>query len=396
MTATPQRQRTATPQRQRSDRSGHAHSDPAHSDHAHVGRISTTTTIFVLIAVALVLYEIQWILPPFVLAGLLAYICTPLIEALTERSGLPRALFALAIGAVFLSIAAAAGYLGVPPLVRELTRVFTDFESIVREAAQHMLGSSKVSLLGQPMDAAQLAQAAGNGLRNWFTQTGSVAVLGGAVFGTMFGFILTLVLLLYFLLSGPSMARGLLHLVPPDQRPLILHIWSFMDPVLRRYFIGVLVVVLYAATAAYIGLGLVLGIPHAAVLALVTGFLEMIPVLGPGASALIAGLVAVHYATGIGPIVAYAIYATALRISIDQLFGPLALGTASRLHPVLVIFCFLAGGLLFGLVGVVLSVPVALAVKTTLAVLYDERNSAPGERPGRLGSAAMSSTERNY
>ena len=387
---------SATPQRQRSDRSGHAHSDPAHSDHAHVGRISTTTTIFVLIAVALVLYEIQWILPPFVLAGLLAYICTPLIEALTERSGLPRALFALAVGAVFLSIAAAAGYLGVPPLVRELTRVFTDFESIVREAAQHMLGSSKVSLLGQPMDAAQLAQAAGNGLRNWFTQTGSVAVLGGAVFGTMFGFILTLVLLLYFLLSGPSMARGLLHLVPPDQRPLILHIWSFMDPVLRRYFIGVLVVVLYAATAAYIGLGLVLGIPHAAVLALVTGFLEMIPVLGPGASALIAGLVAVHYATGIGPIVAYAIYATALRISIDQLFGPLALGTASRLHPVLVIFCFLAGGLLFGLVGVVLSVPVALAVKTTLAVLYDERNSAPGERPGRLGSAAMSSTERNY
>lgn len=361
---------TATPKRQRSDA----------SDHVHVGRISTTTTIFVLIAVALVLYEIQWILPPFVLAGLLAYICTPSIEWLTKRSGLPRALFALAVFLVFLLIAAAAGYLGGPPLVRELTRVFTDFESIVREATQRMLGGSKISLLGQPMDAAQLAQAAGSGVRNWFTQTGSAAVVGAAVFGTMFGFILSLVLLFYFLLNGPGIARGLLRLVPPAQRPLILHIWSFMDPVLQRYFIGVLAVVLYAATAAYIGLGLVLGIPHAAVLALVTGFLEMIPVLGPGASALIAGLVAVHYATGIGPIIAYAIYATALRVSIDQLFGPLALGTAARLHPVLVIFCFLAGGLLFGLVGVVLSVPVALAVKTTLAVLYDEQNAAPGGR----------------
>ena len=341
-------------------------------DHDHVGRISTTTTIFVVIAVALVLYEIQWVLPPFVLAGLLAYICTPLIEWLTERSGLPRSLFALSVFAVFLVIAIVAGYLGLPPLGHELTRLFTDFESIVREAAQRMLGGGKISLLGQPMDAAQLAQAAGNGVRNWFAQTGAVAVVGGAVFGSMFGFILSLVLLFYFLLSGPSIARGLLRLVPPGQRPLILHIWSFLDPVLKRYFIGVLAVVAYAAAAAYVGLGLVLGIPHAAVLALVTGFLEMIPVLGPGASALIAGLVAVHYATGIGPIIAYALYATALRISIDQLFGPLALGTAARLHPVLIIFCFLAGGLLFGLVGIVLSVPVALTVKTTLAIFYDE------------------------
>ena len=56
------------------------HVTPAPSDHEHVGRISTQTTIFVLIAIALFLYEIQWILPPFVLAGLLAYVSTPAIE----------------------------------------------------------------------------------------------------------------------------------------------------------------------------------------------------------------------------------------------------------------------------------------------------------------------------
>ena len=96
----------------------------------------------------------------------------------------------------------------------------------------------------------------------------------------MFGLILTLVLLFYFLLSGPSMARGLLKLMPPRQRPLIMHIWTVLDPVLKRYFIGVLVVVAYAAAAAYVGLGLVLGIPHAVLLALLTGVLEMIHVIG--------------------------------------------------------------------------------------------------------------------
>jgi predicted PurR-regulated permease PerM len=341
-------------------------------DHEHVGRISTQTTIFALIAVSLILYEIQWILPPFVIAGLLAYITAPAIDWASARSGLPRGLFALFAFSLFLLFATLIGYLGIPPLAREMTHVFNDFEAIVRELAQRMIGSGKISLFGQPMDAGQLATTVGNGLRNWFAQTSVLAALGAAAFGTMFGLILTLVLLFYFLLDGPSIGQGLLQLVPPRQRPLIMHIWTVLDPVLKRYFIGVLAVDAYAAAAAYIGLGLVLGIPHAVLLALLTGVLEMIPVVGPGASAVIAGLVAVHSAAGIGAIIAYALYATALRISIDQLFGPLALGTAARLHPVLVIFCFLSGALLFGVVGVIMAVPVALTVKITLALLYDE------------------------
>jgi predicted PurR-regulated permease PerM len=144
----------------------------------------------------------------------------------------------------------------------------------------------------------------------------------------------------------------------------------------------VIVVVVYAASAAYVGLGLVLGIPHAAILALLTGVLEMIPVVGPGAAAVIAGLVAVHYATGVGPIIAYALYAAALRLSIDQLFGPLVLGTAAQVHPVVVILCFLAGGLLFGIPGVILAIPVALTVRVTLAILYDEATELPEPKAG--------------
>lgn len=345
---------------------------PGARDHEHVGRISTQTTIFVLIAVAVILYEIQWMLPPFVLAGLLAYIITPAIDWASAHSRLPRMLFVLLTFSLFVLFAMLIGYLGIPPLAREMTRVFSDFETIVRELAQHVVGSGKTSLFGQSMDAAQLAATASTGLRNWFTQTGVLATFGAAIFGTMFGLILTFVLLFYFLLSGPGMARGMLKLVPPRQRPLILHIWTVLDPVLRRYFIGVIIVVAYAAAAAYVGLGLVLGIPHAVFLALLTGVLEMIPVIGPGAAVAIAGLVAIHYAAGIGAIIAYALYATALRISIDQLFGPLVLGAAARLHPVLVIFCFLSGALLFGVVGVIMAVPVALIVKVTLALLYDE------------------------
>ncbi len=342
------------------------------SDHEHVGKISTTTTFIVVIAVSLALYEIQWILPPFVFSALLAFVCTPLIEWLAARTGLPRALFAFLVFAILMLIASAIGYLAVPPLIREFTHLLSDFQSTVTSLTQGLIGDRKLTLFGQPMDATQLAQTIIDSVRNWISQSGTLAKAGGLAFGGMFGIILTVVLLAYFLITGPAIGRGLLNLVPPQQRPFIAHIWSFLDPVLKRYFIGVFIVVAYATTAAYIGLGLFLGIPHAVVLALLTGLLEMLPVIGPAASAIIAGLVAVHYAKGIGPIIAYAIYATALRISIDQVFGPLALGTAARIHPVLVILCFLAGGFLFGVIGVILAVPVAVTVKTVLTVLYDE------------------------
>ncbi len=127
---------------------------------------------------------------------------------------------------------------------------------------------------------------------------------------------------------------------------------------------------------AYIGLGLFLDLQHAVFLAIMTGFLEVIPVIGPAASAVIAGLVAVEEAKSSWGIIAYVIYAVILRVSIDEFFGPIVLGRAGRVPPVLVIFCFLSGGILFGIVGIVLAIPVALTVKATLNELYKEEGDA--------------------
>ena len=107
-------------------------------------------------------------------------------------------------------------------------------------------------------------------------------------------------------------------------------------------------------------------------LALLTGILETVPVIGPTAAAILAGLVSLRTATGIINIVEYALYATALRLSIDQIVGPIVLGRAAHVHPVLIIFCFLAGGVVLGIPGVILAVPVALVVKSTLATIYGD------------------------
>jgi predicted PurR-regulated permease PerM len=345
---------------------------PDRDDHEHVDRISSRTIIFILVVLGVFLQAIRWVLLPFLIAGLTTYLCTPLVEWLAARTRLPRAVAATAVFAVLLALAASIASLSASFLSTELFGVATDFQSTLQGLARDLIGGRTVTLFGHTMSADELAQAAVAEIAAWIRQMGGMVVLGGFAVGSAFGLLLTAVLLFYFLQSGPQMARDLLWLIPPRQRPLIRRIWQRLDPVLWRYLMGVIIVVAYAAAAAYVGLGLFLRLPHALFLALLTGILEMIPMVGPAAAVAIAGLIAVKHATGAGPILAYAVYAALLRLSIDQLFGPLALGAAARMHPALVIFCFLSGGVLFGIAGVILALPVALTVRITLAALYDE------------------------
>jgi predicted PurR-regulated permease PerM len=336
-------------------------------------QVATRTVFLFIIGFAVFLYAIRWILLPFVVSAIAAYLCTPVIDWLASRTRCPRSLFAIAAFAVLLAAAAGIAMLGVPLVIPEATAIVTDLGGMIERLAQGVIGDRSIEVVGQSMNASEVAHAVVAALRDWLGQAGVLFTVVGLSFASVFGVFLTVVLLFYFLEGGPRLASGLFWLLPPEHRELSERIWSRLDPILRRYFIGVIVIVLYATTAAYIGLDLFLGIEHALFLALLTGILEMLPVIGPAAAAVIAGLVAIRQATGIGAIAAYAVYATALRLSIDQLLGPLVLGQAARLHPTLVIFCFLAGGLLFGIPGVIMSVPIALAIKVTLATLYDDR-----------------------
>ncbi|MGH8298792.1 MAG: AI-2E family transporter [Steroidobacteraceae bacterium] len=350
---------------------------PPGATHGRVERFSNLTTITVMVGLVVFLYLVRDILLPFVVAAVVAFVATPLVDWLAARTRVPRALYALGVLFALMGLGALIGWLGAPPLLRELQRIGGNLQGTVTAFVRVLLGHSTLSLLGERLDAASIGALVAHEATSW-VQGGrilQVAALGAA---GLFGGILTLVLLGYFLLDAHRIGRGLAWLIPPRYRAFSSRVGQELEPVLRRYFIGVGCVVIYASSAAYIGLGLVLKLQHALFLALITGLLELIPFVGPAASAVIAGLVAVQQASSGWNILAYIVYATALRISIDQFFGPLVLGRAAYVPPVLVIFCFLAGGLLFGIVGVVLSVPVALSIKVLLGVIYQEPE--PGAR----------------
>jgi predicted PurR-regulated permease PerM len=328
--------------------------------------------LLIAFAVLTFFYLIHVVLLPFVLAGAVAYIFTPLVDWLTIRTRAPRIAWAMAVFVALVAITVGGGYLVLPGLLQQLMAVLTNLQGMLEAVLQRFMGTGTVQLLGQPTSASQLAAEATGSLRNMLQQAGSMGTLLIWTFGSIRGFFLTWTLLAYFLIGGRNIARGFLSMFPPKWRSRVGRVMLRLHPILLRYFVGIAVVVIYACLAAYIGLGLILGLHHAVFLALLTGFLEVVPVIGPATSAVVAGLVAIQEAKSLWSILAYVIYATALRLSIDQLVGPLVLGRAARVNPSLVIFCFLTGGVLFGIAGIILAVPIALTVKVMLATIYRE------------------------
>ncbi len=342
-----------------------------------IGRSEPVDKTFVMvliaaIAVLIFLYVISIILLPFVVSAIIAFICTPIVAWLHRRARMPRLGASALVFVALLALAGFIGFLAVPPFITEVTRLVGHLQTVLEMLMTRLFGNSPIQFLGHPTQPSQLADIAVSGVRDYLTQNGHLLLFATTGIAAIFSFILGWVLLFYFLADGPRIARGLIWLVPPSRRPLVQYILPMLAHMLRRYFTGVAVVVFYTAVAAYFGLGFFLHLNHAVILAILTGLLETIPVVGPAASAIMGALAAMNRATTFGNLVAFAVYLTLLRISIDQVLGPIVLGKAARVPPVLVIFCFLSGAILFGISGVILAVPFALSIKVILEAVYDE------------------------
>jgi predicted PurR-regulated permease PerM len=324
----------------------------------------------VLTVIAVLLYQIRIALLPFVFAVAVAFVSDPLIRALQHRLGSPRWPIATALYILILAILGAAAYwvgtTGLPDLMHVMARA----PEILRRFLGELAGSEGITIFGQTYTPDGLVNALGEAIRGMIGLT-AVEHAAGLAASLVFGGFLTLVLMPYFMISAPRLAAGAIWLLPPERRRSVEELLPKIVPVLRRYLIGICVVVFYTAMVGWIGFGPVFHLPNAVLLAITVGILELVPVIGPFASATIVGLVAIQQ-SGIWAAAFLFAFAIALRLSIDNVVGPIVLGEAARIHPVVVIISFVCGAILFGVVGLLIAVPVAVCIKVTLEQYYAE------------------------
>ena len=334
----------------------------------------------VLAVLAVLLYEIRIALLPFVFAVAVAFVLDPLIKQLQHRLRSPRWPIAVGLYLLILALCGGAGYWIATAAVPDLMDVVARAPEILKHFLDELMGSKGITVFGKTYTPDEVVAALGGALAGMFGATALEEIAGTAI-SIIFGTFLTLVLMPYFMISAPRLASGAIWLLPPERRPSVEDLLPRIVPVLRRYFVGLAIVVSYTSFVAWIGFGPVFHLPHAVLLAIAVGLLELIPVIGPFASATIVGVIALQQ-SGIWEAGLLFGFAIGLRLSIDNLVGPIVLGEAARIHPVVVIISFVCGAILFGVVGLLIAVPVAVCIKITLQHYYAEPIAADApDRP---------------
>jgi predicted PurR-regulated permease PerM len=145
---------------------------------------------------------------------------------------------------------------------------------------------------------------------------------------------------------------------------------------LRGYFVGVTAVAVF--NALVIGLGaLILGVPLAGTIAIVTFLGAYIPYLGAWAAGAFAVVLALG-GVGTDAAIAMAVLALLANGLLQQLVQPIAYGAALGIHPLAVLITTIAGGSLFGAVGLILAAPVTSAVTRIASDLAAAREREQG------------------
>lgn len=333
----------------------------------------------------LALWLLAPVLTPFIVATVLAYALTPLVNRLDALAGgrVPRVIAVLLVELVFILAVLGLLLLMVPILAKELPLLREQVPVLLErtnDALKPLLAQWGINF---SLDLATLKPLILKYLNANLEDTlGSLLAslkIGGSVALTVFGSaILIPVALFYLLMDWARFVARILDVVPPRLRAGFDSFTGDADQVLGQYLRGQLLVMLIMAVYYSLGLSL-FGLYLALPIGIFTGLAIFVPYLGFGLGlvlALLAGFL--EFAATAGPAKAVVMVAVVYGSGqlIESLFlTPRLVGKRIGLHPLVVIFALLAFGQVFGFVGVLVALPasaVLLVAVRRMRVSYIE------------------------
>lgn len=336
---------------------------------------SSATRWFIVVAasmlIVLFLWHIRSILFPFIWAILTAYVLTPPINYVNYRLRVPRFFVVLLLYiVVFATVIVISRYL-VPWITNQVTFFVEDLPK---------LEGSLVSKVGPSPVGININNLVDEVTRNLNTVTGNpknAARLLSSAFTTLLRVLIFLFTTFYLLMDGPRIRRSLVRLIPRAYRGEMTGLGRQINTTWMQYIQGEIILFAIMSLASFIGLE-VLHVPGAVPLAIATGVLELLPIVGPVTAGALA--VSVAYLNGTNPFgwsqITYGLVVAAMYLAFreteDYIVVPRVLGHAVKLHPLIVLFALASGGVVAGLFGLLVAVPLAASVKIIGAYLYDK------------------------
>jgi predicted PurR-regulated permease PerM len=347
---------------------------------------TTAIRVWALIGILLLVAAGLWLLGivsaalvPFGIGLLIVLLLRRPVEVLSKHMNRKIAVL-LCYLVAFAAIAVALTFL-IPPIYAQIAQfigavprytqqAFAEWDALFVHPAQ---GSSVPPWLQTAVVALKDQIVAGAG--SWSSAIASTAVsAGSSIASGLVGLLLAFIIGFYTLTDLPQLEKEIYLLAGERSRDELTHAFRTLTRVLGGWLRGTLIQTVVIAVLVWIALA-VLGVPYALALGVLAGLLNVVPYLGQGLAALLAGGAGLF----VSPLIA--VVAIAIVLVVQQIDGlavaPRLMGDQLDLHPLLIILSFLVGATLFGIPGMILSVPIAAVIKGIFVYWVEKRTERP-------------------
>jgi len=190
------------------------------------------------------------------------------------------------------------------------------------------------------------------------------------VFGGLTSFFTVIIISFYLAFEETGIEKILRILTPLKYENYVLDLWFKTELKFSRWLSSQLILALVVGISIFIGLTLI-GVPYALLLGIVAGLLEIIPFVGPIISSIIGILIAFSVSVKIGFI------ATTFYFIINQVENniiiPLLMKKVTGLNPVVIVIALMVGFKLYGILGMVIAVPLTTIIGELIKDLAEKK-----------------------
>lgn len=352
------------------------------------------------IAVALIVLYALWqartALLPFIFGAVIAVVLSPIVDVIARRirsvqirsrhpSNEASTMAAIAVVYVVgLGLLAAVLVLLVPmaisnieELIERRVEVYQNISDLVLEWISYYEENTPDFIQQQIEDGVSgFGESLDNVVATFFT--GLISVLTDS-FALVTGFLVIPVWLIYVLKDKNKASDSFYHFFPENWQPDVREITTHSTTLLKRYIRVQLMLGAIVGGMAWIGLTL-LDVPYALPLAIILGFTELIVIIGP----IIGGVIAVLVTLAADPgwnVVWVAILVIGVQQIENYLLVPRMQGAAIYMNPAVVIVLLVVAGQIFGLLGVIVALPLAAVLRDAFIHIHWRLGEAAAGRP---------------
>lgn len=325
--------------------------------------------IAAVVLTALFLFTFNTILAPFIVGIVIAYLLNPIV-IIFERKSLSRTIASIVILSTFLLVVLVLFAFLIPPLYREAVQ----FAESAPDYFEQLLARLQpyIGMVGQEINTDDLEENIGTVFRNNasnalnFSSNLFSGILSGgrAVIGTITFILITPLVSFFVMNEWPAITKWVDDLIPRHRYKEIKGLLWDIDKKIAGFVRGQMLVA--ASLGIVYALALTIaGLEFSVLIGLLAGLLSIIPLFGSIVGLLVSVIVAWFQSADITFVLIIAAIFLVGQVLEGNVITPKLLGGSVGMHPLWILFSIMAGSALFGIVGMMLAVPVA----ATLGVL---------------------------